>query len=225
MSHSLILHLDTETTGFDPEKNGVHSLGFIGEIIVPNSPIFSVRPEYLGYWEFNPVGRERTEQALTVGGVTHEELDKRESDADWKDDIKYAIERTIFLAKDRYGQDLEVYMVGSFPQYDINMIEGMNWGWKLTDFIKPEHIIDTKTGYKLLMEEGKIEKTSCSLQNLVKQFDLKGTIDFLMRTLEHGKWYLRYGNANPFERPNPHTAIYDCACTLMVQRNLNDIYG
>lgn len=215
----LLIHIDTETTGLSPTKNGIHSLGFIGEIVNQNDPLNIIRIEFLGYWEFNPVGKERDEYALKVGGVTDGELDARESHSNWHCDILNSLERIIAIAKDRYGDDLEVYMVGSYPEYDVNMVDGMNWGWSLRNIFKPENIIDTKTAYKQLMEEGTLAKTSCSLQNIVSVYSLTESVVWLMGMLKGGKWYIQYGNANPFERPNPHTSVYDCLCTLVALRH------
>ena len=216
MKPILLVHLDTETTGLSDTDHGVHSLGFIGEVVTSDGTITKGNPEYLGYWEFNPVGRKRDDYALKVGHTTHEELDARPSHKEFGEDILTAIDEMVEDAKMRY-EGIRVFMVGSYPQFDVRMIDGMDWDWKMARWFGDGNLVNTKTFIEDLQGRKLYNGTTRKLQDFIDGLNLRGKVVNEIKLLSEAK-LRRYGNADPLIVAKPHTAIYDCVCTLVATR-------
>lgn len=211
----LMIHLDTETTGLSPVMHGVHSLGFVGEVLAETPKGVMSNVEYIGYWEFNPVGRERDPVAMDVGGVTHEELDARVPASEVGNEIRDAIDAMIQDCQNRYAS-IEVDMVGSYPQFDVRMIDGMGWDWKMDRWFKEDtNLVNTKDFIKDLEARGLIEVPNHKLQDFIDTMGLRQQV--IEENIRLGKdlSIKCKGNTNPFTNSKPHTAIYDCVCTMI----------
>ena len=219
----LMVHLDTETTGFSHTQHGVHSLGFVGEVVAETSEGVMSNVEYIGYWEFNPVGRERDATALTVGHVTHEELDARVPASEVGNEIRDAIDAMIEDCKNRYAT-IEVNMVGSYPQFDVRMIDGMDWEWKMERWFKDgENLVNTKDFIKDLEVRKVIEIPDHKLQTFVDTMGLRNTVIEENYKLSITTSIKCKGNANPFTVSKPHTAIYDCICGMATMQKCMEL--
>lgn len=212
----LFIHADTETTGLSATRNGIHSLGFVAEIYTSNERSNESRLHAIGYWEFNPEGRERTEKALEVSHTSEEELDSRPAASLFAADIKAALLDCIATS---YVPVEEVYIYGSYPKFDVDMIAGMDFGWTLADIIHAENVLDNKDFFGSLQRRGVYPaKAKLGLQEIVDHLGLRARVDAGLTMMCQNAHARRYGNGDPLKLTKSHTAVYDCICSLLCLR-------
>ncbi len=110
-----LVWMDTETTGLNPEKHGIIELAMLIQL---NDDVV----DELHYF-MNPVGRESTEEALQISGLTAKEID---GFVDWRN-VKQNIKRILQRYVNPYNAEDKFVAAGYNVKFDLDMLQGM---WK-----------------------------------------------------------------------------------------------
>jgi DNA polymerase III subunit epsilon len=107
---SKIAWLDLETTGLDPERHGIIQAALIIEI--------DGKIEYENMFQMYPFGKEFSDEAMAIHGITPEEVEKYRFAVDVKKDIKEALSHFC----DPYNKADKYFMGGYNVAFDFSFL-------------------------------------------------------------------------------------------------------